>query len=226
MALQTLNTIKDWFKTGLKPSQTQFWDTWDSFRHKDEKIPITAIDDIENILAEKADQEALQNHLTNPDAHADLFGQIKTTGRFLINRNNLMFFADEPIPGDTVTGMVESEYLNAGTFYGGNFELLSSYVDPDSTEGALFNISNVVAGTSVTFSVVAGTDKTIQYYIAHYSQLGEFISVTVFSLDQLSFNDLQEIEEYTYFYNAPGEGQISIEDLNEESISNLYVIPN
>lgn len=40
MALQTLNTIKNWFRTGLKPTQTQFWDTWDSFRHKYEKVPV------------------------------------------------------------------------------------------------------------------------------------------------------------------------------------------
>jgi carbonic anhydrase/acetyltransferase-like protein (isoleucine patch superfamily) len=49
------NTIKNWFKTGLKPTQP----TWDSFWHKDEKIPIMAIDDIENILNEKADAEVL-----------------------------------------------------------------------------------------------------------------------------------------------------------------------
>lgn len=67
------NTIRNWFKTGLKPTQAQFWATWDSFWHKDEKIPITAIEDIENILNEKADAEALVNHLTNETAHADLF---------------------------------------------------------------------------------------------------------------------------------------------------------
>lgn len=67
------NTIKNWFRTNLKPTQSQFWATWDSFWHKDEKIPITAIDDIENILADKADSEVLTNHLTNATAHADLF---------------------------------------------------------------------------------------------------------------------------------------------------------
>lgn len=67
------NTIKNWFKTGLKPTQAQFWATWDSFWHKDEKIPITAIEDIENILNAKAEEEVLTDHLTTPTAHADLF---------------------------------------------------------------------------------------------------------------------------------------------------------
>lgn len=123
------NTIRNWFRTGLRPSQAQFWASWDSFWHKDEMIPVSKINNLQNVLNVKADQEALQNHLDNPNAHADLFSQIKTTGRFLINRNNVMMFANEPLLGDIVTGMVEGEYLNAGTFYGGNFELLSSYIN-------------------------------------------------------------------------------------------------
>lgn len=67
------NTIKNWFKTNLKPTQAQFWALFDSYRHNDEKIPITAIDDIENILADKADGEVLAHHLTAVTAHADLF---------------------------------------------------------------------------------------------------------------------------------------------------------
>ena len=67
------NTIKNWFLTGLKPTQTQFWATWDSFWHKDDKIPITAIEDIENILNDKADAEALANHFTDAQAHEVLF---------------------------------------------------------------------------------------------------------------------------------------------------------
>ncbi|MFV8392736.1 hypothetical protein [Flavobacterium sp. LB2P6] len=68
------NTLKNWFRTNLKPTQAQFWALFDSYFHKDEKIPITAIDDIENILAGKADAEVLAHHLTNATAHADLFG--------------------------------------------------------------------------------------------------------------------------------------------------------
>jgi len=70
MALQTLNTIKQWFKTGLKPTQTQFWDTWDSFRHKFEKVPIKDIEGIDELLLTKADKTILDNHLADKIAHA------------------------------------------------------------------------------------------------------------------------------------------------------------
>lgn len=67
------NTIKNWFKTGFKPTQEQFWAMFDSYFHKDETIPITAVDELETILGEKADAEALENHLSDANAHAELF---------------------------------------------------------------------------------------------------------------------------------------------------------
>jgi hypothetical protein len=56
MAIKTLNTIKNWFRTGLKPTQTQFWDTWDSFRHKNEKVPIKDVEGIEELLNSKTNK--------------------------------------------------------------------------------------------------------------------------------------------------------------------------
>lgn len=73
MAIQTLNTIKKWFKTGLKPSQDQFWDTWDSFRHKFEKIPLKDIEGLETTLDSKAEKSHLEEHKNNQNAHAELF---------------------------------------------------------------------------------------------------------------------------------------------------------
>jgi hypothetical protein len=70
MALQTLNTIKNWFRTGLKPTQNQFWDTWDSFRHKYEKVPVKDVEGIDELLLSKADKVVLNNHLTDKNAHA------------------------------------------------------------------------------------------------------------------------------------------------------------
>src|SRR5665647_7688 len=64
MAKQTLNTIKNWFKTSLKPTQAQFWDTWDSFWHKDEKIPISSVEQLDTILMGKASTEYVDNKMT------------------------------------------------------------------------------------------------------------------------------------------------------------------
>lgn len=48
MAIVSLNTIKNWFKTGLRPTQAQFWDSWDSFWHKSDSIPMSSIEGLED----------------------------------------------------------------------------------------------------------------------------------------------------------------------------------
>lgn len=68
-----INTIKGWYKTALKPTQDQFWSWLDSYWHKDEKIPITAIEDIDQILNGKADKGMYEGHLTDENAHANEF---------------------------------------------------------------------------------------------------------------------------------------------------------
>lgn len=51
-----LNTIKNWFKTGLKPTQTQFWAMFDSFWHKAEEIPTSSINGLDDTLDNKVDK--------------------------------------------------------------------------------------------------------------------------------------------------------------------------
>ena len=65
MAKQSLNTIKNWFKTRLKPTQAQFWDTWDSFWHKDDSIPTTSVTNLDNILNSKASTQSFTNLQTS-----------------------------------------------------------------------------------------------------------------------------------------------------------------
>jgi hypothetical protein len=48
MAIVKLITIKSWFRTSLRPTQAQFWDSWDSFWHKSDSIPMSSIEGLEN----------------------------------------------------------------------------------------------------------------------------------------------------------------------------------
>jgi len=83
MAKQSLNTIKTWFKTGFKPTQQQFWDTWDSFWHKDEIIPASKIENLDIRFDEKADADALRSHVKDLSAHGlDQKANLLTTNIF------------------------------------------------------------------------------------------------------------------------------------------------
>lgn len=50
MAKVTLQTIKNWFKTGLKPTEAQFSDTFDSLVHKDDLIPVAQVEGIQDFF--------------------------------------------------------------------------------------------------------------------------------------------------------------------------------
>lgn len=73
MAKTTLSTIKNWFRTGLKPTQIQFWEVFDSFYHKDEKIQVSSVDQLSTYLDNKAEKLSFELHLADDQAHVDLF---------------------------------------------------------------------------------------------------------------------------------------------------------
>lgn len=57
MAKQSINTIKNWFRTGSKPTQAQFWDWLDSFFHKDDNIPSAQVEGLQTLLDAKMDKK-------------------------------------------------------------------------------------------------------------------------------------------------------------------------
>lgn len=69
----SINTILGWFKTGNKPTQTQFWNSWQSFWHKDEAIPQSSINNLKSTLDSKTDESQFENHKLDRAAHAALF---------------------------------------------------------------------------------------------------------------------------------------------------------
>lgn len=55
MAKVDINIIKEWFRNFKKPNQDQFWAWLDSFRHKDDKIPMADVENLNSTLSKKAD---------------------------------------------------------------------------------------------------------------------------------------------------------------------------
>jgi hypothetical protein len=47
MAKVTISQLKTWFAAGLKPTQQQFWNLFDSFFHKDDSIPVHQIEGLQ-----------------------------------------------------------------------------------------------------------------------------------------------------------------------------------
>ena len=67
-----INTVKNWFRTGLKPTQAQFWAFFESIWFKNDEIPVENIQGLQEIIEQKADAEALTNHYNDVNAHGAL----------------------------------------------------------------------------------------------------------------------------------------------------------
>ncbi len=86
MAIQSLSQIKAWFRKGLKPTENQFWDTWDSFWHKQEQIPMSSVDGLNNALNQKGDTSTFQ---TLAQEINQQFNELKTEINYAIGGLNV-----------------------------------------------------------------------------------------------------------------------------------------
>lgn len=71
-----LNTILSWFETGDYPTQEQFQNAWSSFWHKDEKLSMSSITNLEASLQNKVDNSIFNTHLTSENAHATTLAKL------------------------------------------------------------------------------------------------------------------------------------------------------
>lgn len=61
MATTDKNTLIGWFRRGAKPLASQFAAWFNSYWHKEEKIPIESVDNLNVILGEKIDRKEIEN---------------------------------------------------------------------------------------------------------------------------------------------------------------------
>lgn len=83
--MTAITTLYNWFSDLKKPTGAQFKALIDSFFHKSEKIPMTSIEGLENVIQGTASAEQLRNHLADSQAHNGLFdGKVdKVPGKIL-----------------------------------------------------------------------------------------------------------------------------------------------
>jgi hypothetical protein len=96
MAKVSLNQIKQWFETDDQPTQEQFFDVWDSFYHKDGEIPLSSIQNLQNLLNAKASQESVDN--LKRQLEVRLFGYLVDTHQNALEDANVIK-AGNPIRG-------------------------------------------------------------------------------------------------------------------------------
>lgn len=167
MAIQTLSTIKNWFKTNSKPTQAQFWDTWDSFRHKNEKISVEDLNGIDELLQNKVERGVFDNHLADPNAHAESFskkldkGGYNGTGKNLDDRITAIETPDRVLKFGvlTLSGLNLTITSNAFAWVVNKLQFLTpgSYAKTlTAATSGMYRTDIVVGNQSGTYEVITG----------------------------------------------------------------------
>jgi len=84
MPTTPLNTIYSWFETGDIPTQAQFQQTFSSFVHKDENIPILKVEGLEFALNNKLGS----GHTSDTNAHAGILAKLDAANLTTSNVNS------------------------------------------------------------------------------------------------------------------------------------------
>lgn len=171
MPLQTLNTIKSWFKTGAKPTQQQFWDTWQSFWHKDEQIPQNSIQDLTRTLNNKVEKDEFDTHKKDPNAHAESIARkldkdgYHGTAKMIDDRLSAIENPDRVLKFGTINiaGLDVKIMANAFAWVlnGVSFLTPDSYTKTITAAGNRMYRTDIVVGTeSGSYEIIKGIEAT------------------------------------------------------------------
>lgn len=75
-----INTLKNWFRNGLKPTQEQFWAWMDSYRHKSEKISQSDVQDLDQTLSNKSDSDHTHSDMLKLENLDDYYKKVEDPG--------------------------------------------------------------------------------------------------------------------------------------------------
>lgn len=126
--MATLAEIYDWFMTGKKPTQAQFWAAWGSTRLKGESIPQSDITNLSQTLNAKAEKTQFDAHKTDPNAHSNLIlkARIYPYGQMQVFKVPPNENVNKKEVGDYCIGMVQNTLIN-GNWNGADESLKTSY---------------------------------------------------------------------------------------------------
>lgn len=114
MATVDRNTIKSWFRKGLKPLESQFAAWIDSFWHKNDSIPIGSVDQLPGILSDKADVDYVQNAIQDAVANVTV-RDASLTSKGIVQLANQPGYSDELAATQSLVGQVVDNL--AGSYY-------------------------------------------------------------------------------------------------------------
>lgn len=169
MPKRSIAQLKEWFRKGLKPLETQFADWLDSYWHKDATdIPISSISGLQNALNNLLSQSAIDGLIGGAPSNANtlnkLYNLINSLGEFAGNHD-----ASTGLP---TTGSGASGAIDKGDYW---------YI---TTPGTIAGLGSLAVG-DVLFSKVAGANTAANFFYLPFATLVADASTSVKGIVQL-----------------------------------------
>lgn len=113
--MASLTDIFKWFQKGDTPTEEQFRETFSSFRHNDNKIPFSDVNDLEKELGKKLDSR----HATDENAHNNTLASIDASNlspQDVISWKEAIGINEEQLLSDVVTKSTDQQIQGTKTF--------------------------------------------------------------------------------------------------------------
>lgn len=165
-----INILNEWFKTGKKPTQEQFWELIDSFWHKDLFIPMDKITNLGSTLENKVDKSIYETHLSSDDAHNAVLAKkdaSNLTPDNIIDWKTALGVGQLPANIATVDDGVNSgnvytkdqsdeNYMQNADFVGADGKILSSMIEA-------LGLTELISVTETSLSAFMANNAAYQY---------------------------------------------------------------
>ncbi|MFJ1491991.1 phage head spike fiber domain-containing protein [Capnocytophaga canis] len=105
--------IKQWFENFKKPTQEHFWAWIDSFWHKNEKIPMSSVQNLEQSLQNVVTSDQFNNHINDGNAHQALFDSKLDKGTYTGNAKDLESAINHKVDKVDGKGLSTNDFTNS-----------------------------------------------------------------------------------------------------------------
>ena len=194
----TLSQIKSWFKKGMYPTESQFSNVFDSFWHKDDILPLNAIQNLAQVLNDKASIQVVN---TKADAnHKHTLKDITDVDNFKIEVDaELSDTSENPLQNKVVKKALDAKQP-AGNYAVENHNHDEVY-SPLAHEHAqyLTEHQDITGKQNKTDNALLTTAKTIVGAINELwekvKQLGERIGDSIKGITHITYAELKQLRD-------------------------------
>ena len=141
-------TLKKWFRTGAKPTEAQFAELIDSFRHVDEKLKVSDVENLAGLIGGKMERTETIEEFASQSAAIEQLSEEKSSAEDVERA-----IAEYHAPQEWTSESNLNDYTDTGVYHFSGYRL-----------SAVDNLPIESVGETVNIAFTLIVDKSEGYY--------------------------------------------------------------